>query len=175
MSSSCIKGVFPRILVQGLSVAYLRKKLTRTTWPETHIAARNNEAYGLGNRRLSRSVQSFAIIKNAGHGNFVIGCFHTRAVCRRPLPHRHPFSDFFLLVEAAVHRLSETGNQYLNCPSKLTIKVRWIVHSKLKQFRFETKTYCLSDTNYQTDNPSHANHPSPARDPSLVWKQPFLL
>ena len=145
----------------------------------------SNEAYGQGNRRLSRSVQSFAIIKNAGHGNFVIGCFHCLvfsecywlffAVCRRPLPHRHPFSDFFLLVEAAVHRLSETDNQFLNCPSKLAIKVRWIVHSKLKRFRFETKTYCLSDTNYQTDNPSHASHPSPARDPSLVWKQPFLL
>ena len=27
----------------------------------------------------SRSVQSFAIIKNTGHGNFVIGRFHTRA------------------------------------------------------------------------------------------------
>ena len=79
-----------------------------------------------------------------------------------------PTDDFLLLVEAAVHRLSETDNQYPNCPSKLTNKVRWIVHSKLKPFRFETKTYCLSDTNYQTDNPSHANHPSPARDPSLV-------
>ena len=27
----------------------------------------------------SRSVQSFAIIKNTGHGNFVIGRFHARA------------------------------------------------------------------------------------------------
>ena len=27
----------------------------------------------------SGSVQSFAIIKNTGHGNFVIGRFHTRA------------------------------------------------------------------------------------------------
>ena len=27
----------------------------------------------------SRSVQSFAIIKNTGHGNFVTGRFHTRA------------------------------------------------------------------------------------------------
>ena len=27
----------------------------------------------------SRSVQSVAIIKNTGHGNFVIGRFHTRA------------------------------------------------------------------------------------------------
>ena len=81
-------------------------------------------------------------------------------MCRLSLPHRHPISDFSLLEEAAVHRLSETDNPYPNCPSKLTNKVRWIVHSKLKPFRFETKTYCLSDANYQTDNPSHANLPS---------------
>ena len=56
----------------------------------------------------SLSVQSFAIIiKNTGHGNFVIGRFQTSGTCRnglsvwdwpvhsRPLPNRHPFSDFF--------------------------------------------------------------------------------
>ena len=52
----------------------------------------------------SLSVQSFAIIKNTGQGNFVIGRFQTRArnglsvwdwpVHSRPLPHRR-FSDFF--------------------------------------------------------------------------------
>ena len=93
----------------------------------------------------SRSVQSFVIIKNTGDGNFVNGCFHTRArnglsarlrlaLNRRPLPHRHPFSDFFLGEGAAVHRLSETDNPYPNCPSKLTDKVRWTVHSKLIPF-----------------------------------------
>ena len=87
-----------------------------------------------------------------------------------PFPHRNPFSDFFLGEEAAVHRLSETDNPYPNCPSKLTHKVRWIVHSKLKAFHFQTKTYYLSDANYdQTDNPSHANHPSEE------WKRSFLL
>ena len=51
-----------------------------------------------------------------------------------------------------------------NCPlSKLTDKVRWSVHSKLKPFHFQTKTYYLSVANYQTDNPSHTNNPS------LVW------
>ena len=119
----------------------------------------------------SRSAKSFVIIKNTGDGNFVNDCFHTRArnglsarlrlaLNRRPLPHRHPFSDFFLGEGAAVHRLSETDNPYPNCPSKLTDKVRWIVHSKLKPFHFQTKTYYVSDANYQTDNPSHANHPS---------------
>ena len=53
----------------------------------------------------SRSVQSFAIIENAGHGNFVIGRFHTRAinglsvwdypVYSPPYPTDRPFSDFF--------------------------------------------------------------------------------
>ena len=105
MSSSCIKGVFPRSLVQGISVAYLRKKTRSAHVTRNSLAALNDEAYGQGNRRLSRSVQSFAIIKNTGHGNFVIGCFHIRgrngsSVCRlacvqTPLPHRHPFSDFF--------------------------------------------------------------------------------
>ena len=68
MSSSCIKDVFPRNLVQGISVACLRKRLAGTTWTETHyLAARVNEAYGQGNRRLGRSVQSFAIIKSPSH------------------------------------------------------------------------------------------------------------
>ena len=56
-----------------------------------------------------------------------------------------------------------------NCPSKLTDKVRRIVHSRLKLFHFQIKKYYLSDTNHQTDNPSHTNNPS------LVWKRPFLL
>ena len=79
------------------------------------------------------------------------------AVYSRPLPHKHPFSDFFSGEAAAVHRLSENDNPSSNCPSKLTDKVRWIVHSKLKPFHFQIKTYYLSDANYQTDNPSHTN------------------
>ena len=43
------------------------------------LAARNNKAYGQGKTTDSGSVQSFATIKNTGHGNFVIGRFHTRA------------------------------------------------------------------------------------------------
>ena len=49
------------------------------------------------------SVQSFAIIKNTGHGNFVIGRFQTSepslcTVAPSPTdtPKGHPFSDFFL-------------------------------------------------------------------------------
>ena len=43
------------------------------------LAARNNKAYGQGKTADSGSVQSFATIKNTGHGNFAIGRFHTRA------------------------------------------------------------------------------------------------
>ena len=48
-----------------------------------------------------------------------------------------------------------------NCPSKFTDKVRRIVHTKLKLFHFQIKTYYLSDANHhQTDSPSHTNNPS---------------
>ena len=87
----------------------------------------------------------------------------------RALPTDTPSPIFFWGEGAAVHRLSETDNPSSNCPSKLTDKVRRIVHSKLKPFHFQIKTYYLSDANYQTDNPFHTNNPS------LVWKRPFLL
>ena len=87
----------------------------------------------------------------------------------RPLPDRHPFSDFFFsegrgrLYTGYLERIIPSSN----CPSKLTDKVRRIVHSKLKLFHFQIKTYYLSDANHQTDNPSHTNNPS------LMWKRPF--
>ena len=59
----------------------------------------------------------------------------------------------------AVLRLSGTGNPASNCPSKLADKVMRIVHSKLKPFHFQIKTYYLSDANYQTHNPFHTNDP----------------
>ena len=47
-------GVFPRNLGQGISVAYLRKKNTRSDhMTRKALAARNNEAYGQGNGRQS--------------------------------------------------------------------------------------------------------------------------
>ena len=44
-------------------------------------------------------------------------------------------------------------NPSSNCPSKLMDKARQIVHSKLKLFHFQIKTYYLSDASHQTDNP----------------------
>ena len=43
------------------------------------LAARNNKAYGQGKTTDSGSVQFFTTIRNNGHGNFVVGRFHTRA------------------------------------------------------------------------------------------------
>ena len=86
-----------------------------------------------------------------------------------PSPTDTPFPIFFWGEGAAVHRLSEMDNPSSNCPSKLMDKVRRIVHSKLKLFHFQIKTYYLSDANHQTDNPSHTNNRC------LVWKWPFLL
>ena len=88
-----------------------------------------------------------------------------------PSPIDTPSNIFFFWGEgAAVHRLSETNNASegscpsSNCPSILTDKVRRIVHSKLKPFHFQSKTYYWSDSNYETHNPSNTNNPS------LVWK-----
>ena len=80
-------------------------------------------------------------------------------MCHRPLPQRHSFSDFFSegsgrLYTGYLKRIIPSSN----CPSKLIdIKVRRIVHSKLKLFHFQIKKYYLSDENHQTDNPSHKN------------------
>ena len=111
----------------------------------------------------SLSVQFFSMIENTEHGNFVIGRFQTRArnglsvsdsLCTvAPSPTDTPSPIFFWGEESAALRLSETDNPSSNCPSKLTDKVRRIVHSKLKPFPFQTKKYYLSDANYQTDNP----------------------
>ena len=146
------------------------------------LALRNNEAYNTDKSRQTVVLYSpFCIIKNTGHGNFVVGSFHTRArksiirqtlACvQSPPPPQTPLFRFFFFWRegAAVHRLSRTDNLSSNCPSKLADKVRQIVHSKLKQFHFQIKTYYLSGVNYQTDNPSHMN------DLFLVWKRPFLL
>ena len=148
------------------------------------LAARNNEAYGQGNGR-----QSFRTVFRYHYKHWTREfCYwpfsHTRArnglsVGDWPVysphpspsspPHRQPFSDFFSGEWAALHRLSETDNPSPNCQSKWMDNVRRIVHSKLKLFHFQIKTYYLPDANNQTDNPSHTNNPS------LVWKRPFLL
>ena len=129
------------------------------------LASRNNEAYGQVTGD-SRSVQSFCIIKNTGHGNFVVGRFHTRArkwiirlrlacVQSRP-PHRHPFSDFFSEGRGRLY----TG--YLERIIHLqTVRQNWRINSGglfiQNKNHYISETHYLSDANYQTDNPSHTN------------------
>ena len=54
----------------------------------------------------SRSVQSFAIIKNTGSGNFVIGRFHARATIEMDYPSETSLLRFFLREGGGVRGLS---------------------------------------------------------------------
>ena len=117
-----------------------------------------------------RSVQSFAIIKNTGHGILLLAVFtlelemdhpYETSLCTVAPSPQTPLLRFFSegrgrLYTGYLERIIPSSN----CPSKLTDKVRRIVHSKLKLFHFQIKTYYLSDANHQTDNPSHTNNPS---------------
>ena len=94
----------------------------------------------------SRSVQSFAVIKETGHGNFVIGRFQTRArnglsvwdwpVYSRPLTDRHPFADF----SERRGRLYTSQSQTNNPSSNWRIKSGGLFIPKLKPFHFKIKT-----------------------------------
>ena len=119
----------------------------------------------------SRSEQSFAVIENTGHGNFLLAVFTLElemdyqswtGLCTVTPPPQTPFLRFFLRGGGGC-----TQAEYLeritpssNCAWKSTDKVRRVVHSKLKLFHFQVKTYYLSDANHQTDNPSHKNNSS---------------
>ena len=71
--------------------------------PDTQ--ARNNKAYGQGKTADRGSVQSFATIKNTGHGNFFVGRFtleletdypsETRLCTVAPFPTDTPSPIFF--------------------------------------------------------------------------------
>ena len=158
--------------------------MTRNT-----LAARNNEAYGQGNGRQSfRTVLRYHS-KTLDTGILLLAVFTLELEMDYPSETRDfivSWSEislwtvapspqttllrFFLrggggLYTGYLERLFPSGN----CPSKLTGKVRRIVHSKLKLFQFQIKKYYLSDTNHQTDNPSHTSNTS------LVWTRPFLI
>ena len=137
---------------------YVEKQHRTNNEPQNRIKSRSRNLGHQGILVGTRFLQSFATIKNTGHKNFVISRFHTRArngltgLCTvAPCPRDTPSPIFFWGEGAAVHRLSEMDNRSSNCPSKLMDKVRRIVHSKLKLFHFQIKTYYLSDANHQTD------------------------
>ena len=60
----------------SVKVFWWRTRMDHVT--RNALAARNNGPTDKATAD-SRSIQSFAIIKNTGHGNFVIGRFHARA------------------------------------------------------------------------------------------------
>ena len=118
----------------------------------------------------SCTLQSLAIIKDTGHGNFVLAVFtlelemdypsETSLCTVAPSP-QTPLLRFFSegrgrLYTGYLERIIPSSN----CPSKLTDKVRRIVHSKFELFHFQIKTYHLSYAIHQTDNPSQTNNPS---------------
>ena len=173
MPSPCTSS-FRAISVRVFRWRIWEKKTRSYTWPETHLPRgimrmtdKATETVVLYSPSLSLKTLDTGILLLAVFTlELEMDCPSETSPCTvAPLPHRHPFSDFFWGEGAAVHRLSETDNPSSNCPSKLTDKVRRIVHSKLKSFHFQIKTYYLSDSN----NPSHTNNLS------LVWKRSFLL
>ena len=104
---------------------------------------RADEAYGQGNGR-----QSFCTLKTLDTGIWLLSVFKLElkmdypsetSLCTLAPSDRHPFFNFFWGEGAAVYRLSEKNNPSSNCPSKLTDKVRGIVHSKLKRNPFHFK------------------------------------
>ena len=126
------------------------------------LAARNNAAYEQGRRQDSPSVQSLAIIRNTGQEILLLAVFtldlemdhpsETSLCTVAPFP-QTPILRFFPEGRGRLH------TSYLK-RIILSSKVRRIVHSKLKLFHCQIKTYHLSDANHQTDNPSHTNNPS---------------
>ena len=121
----------------------------------------------------SRSVQSFAIIKNTGH------------VFTLELEMDYPYETSLCTVAPSPQTpllrsfLTEGGRPYTgdleritpssNCPSKLTDKVRRIVHSKLNLFHFQVKKYYLSDANHKTKCENSHFCYNECRGPALSW------
>ena len=68
----------PRNLGQGISVAYLTKKTRSDHVTRNALATWNNETYEQV-KADSRSVSLKTLEPCTGHGNFVVGRFHTRA------------------------------------------------------------------------------------------------
>ena len=124
--------------------------LARTTWPETHYP------------RGILSLAVFTLELEMDYPSETSLCTVAPSPTDIPSPF---FFFFFFWGGGCLERIISSSN----CPSKLTGKVRRAVHSKLKVFHFQIKTYYLSDANRQKDNPSHTNNAS------LVWKRPFLL
>ena len=129
----------------------------------------------------SRSVQSFAIIKNTGHVftlELEMDYPSETSLCTVAPSPQTPLLRFFSdgrgrPYTGYLERIIPSSN----CPSKLTDKVRRIVHSKLKLFHFQIKKYYLSDANHQTECENGDFCYKECRAPALSWALacPLLL
>ena len=103
----------------------------------------------------SRSVQSFAIIKNTGHVftlELEMDYPSETSLCTvAPFPTDTSSPIFFWRKGRPYTGYLERIIPSSNCSSKLTDKIRRIVHSKLKLFHFQIKKYYLSDANHQPE------------------------
>ena len=123
-------------------------------------AARNNAAYGQGNGR--QSFRPSLSLKTLDTGILLL------AVFTLVLEMDHPFETRLCTVAPSpqtnlLRFFSEgRGRLYTGYLERIILssKVGGIVHSKLKLFYCQIKTYHLSDANHQTDNSSHTNNPS---------------
>ena len=173
MPSPCTAFI-PRNLSQGISVANSLgprdpKRISRAEWWGLRTSQRQTVVLyspSLSLKTLDTGILLLAVFTLELEMDYPS---ETSLCTVAPSPTDTPSPIFFWGEGAAVHRLSEMDNPSSNCPSKLMDKVRRIVHSKLKLFHFQTKTYYLSDANHQTDNQSHTNNSC------LMWKWPFLL
>ena len=146
-------------------MAYLRKKTCLDHVTRNALAAWNNEAYEQGNGRQSFYPVLRVSLQTLDTGILLLAVLtlelkidypsETSLCTVAPSPTDTP-SPIFSEGRGRLY----TGYLERIIPSS---KVRWIVHSKLKLFHFQIKTYYLSDANHQTDNPSHTNN------------RPFLL
>ena len=127
-------------------------------------AARNNVAYGQGNGKtvVPYSPDTGILLLAVFTLDLEIDHPSETSLCTVAPSPQTPLLRFFSEGRGRLY----TG--YLE-RIILSSKFRRIVHSKLKLFHCQIKTYHLSDANHQTDNPSHTNNPS------LVCKLPFLL
>ena len=130
------------------------------------LAVRNNEVYNTDKSRQTVVLYSpFCIIKNTGHGNFVVGRFHTRArkwiirqtlACvQSPPPPQTPLFRFLFLKGGG-------GTGYLERIIHIqTVRQNWRIKSGglfiQNKNHSISKTNYLSDANYQTYNPPHKN------------------
>ena len=152
MPSSCTASS------HAISVKAFRWRTRSDHVTRNALAARNNAAYGQGQTVVPYSPS--LSLKTLDKGILLLAVFTLELEMDHPsetsLCTVAPSPQTPLLRNFLSGRGGCTGYLERIIPSS---KVRRIVHSKLKLFHFQIKTYYLPDANHQTDDPSHTNNP----------------